>query len=231
MDDTGTDNNSDLLDAAYKTRTFYGRLKGKSLGQLQAHRLEHLLPQYAVDLSSMSRNVWMEIGFGGGEHLVQLAANNPTQQIIGCEPFQNGVVKCLAMLEEKSLDNLHIHAGDARDLLDIMPDSVLSRVYLLYPDPWHKRRHQKRRFIGKENLDVLDRVMKNGAELRLATDIDHYVKTSVQNIEAHPNFQIKHPTSRDPWQDWYRTRYEAKALREGRAPSYTIFENKACEQE
>jgi tRNA (guanine-N7-)-methyltransferase len=209
------------------TRKFYGRRKGKSLRQEQTNRLETLLPRYAVpDIKSLfgHTSVWLEIGFGGGEHLVHLAESHPETLIIGCEPFQNGVAKCLALLEDSPKDNLFIHAGDARDLLDVLPENFLERVYLLYPDPWPKLRHQKRRFISHENLTLLSRCMKVGAELRFATDIPHYVKTAVQHIEAHPDFRVKSAPNATPWEGWYRTRYEQKALREGRDPAYTIFE-------
>lgn len=217
----------DSADAQKNTRKFYGRRKGKSLRQEQANRLEALLPRYAVpEVQSLSGHtaVWLEIGFGGGEHVVHLADTHPKTSIIGCEPFQNGVVKCLTLLDESPKDNLFIHAGDARDLLDILPDNCLERVYLLYPDPWPKLRHQKRRFISQENLTLLSRCMQTGAELRFATDIAHYVKTALQQIENHTDFQVKSAPSSTPWDGWYRTRYEQKALREGRDPTYTIFE-------
>lgn len=204
-------------------RKFYGRRKGKSLRQQQAQRLEVMLPVYAVP-QDVPSSLWMEIGFGGGEHLFHLSKFAPDTHIIGCEPFQNGVVKLLTSLYAEPRNNISIHMGDARNLLDKLPCACLQRVYLLYPDPWPKLRHQKRRFISQDNLSLLARVMAPASELRFATDIVHYVKTALQHVDQHPHFEVKAPPSTCPWRGWYRTRYEEKALREGRQPTYTIFQ-------
>lgn len=223
-------------------RVFYGRLRGKGLRPNQSRLLRDLLPRLAVPgvtragvadrapvdpaaLFGDARPVWLEIGFGGGEHLADLAAAHPEVGVIGAEPFVNGVAKALARIEAAGVENVRIHAGDARDLIDLLPNAALARVYLLYPDPWPKTRHRERRFMNPENLAALVRVMPAGAELRLATDIEDYVQHALREADAAPGFVVEDGPAdwRAPWPGWRTTRYEAKALREGRTPSYLIF--------
>jgi tRNA (guanine-N7-)-methyltransferase len=167
--------------------------------------------------------VWLEIGFGGGEHLAWQAAANPDVGIIGCEPFVNGVAKLLAEIEDRDLANVRIHDGDARDLLDLLAPASLDRVFLLYPDPWPKARHRKRRLITAGTVERLARVMTDGAELRIASDIPDYVRWTLVHILSDGRFDW---TARRPddWRhrptDWPRTRYESKALHSGRVPAY-----------
>jgi tRNA (guanine-N7-)-methyltransferase len=170
--------------------------------------------------------VWLEIGFGGGEHLIQAAADNPNIGFIGCEPFVNGMAKALAAIEAQGLANLRLHPDDAAGLLDWLPDASLSRVFLLFPDPWPKRRQRKRRFISDESLAALTRVMRSGAELRFATDIDDYAGWTLARIRRSPDFVWSAAQSADwalPWQGWRETRYEAKAKNAGRRPVYLTF--------
>ena len=158
--------------------------------------------------------------------MIAEAAANPDVGIIGCEHYIDGVAKCLAQIQRDGARNVRIHAHDARDLLDVTPDATFARVYLLYPDPWPKTRHQKRRFMSAENLDALARVMKPGADLRLATDIADYARHALEAVHRHPGFDwtAEGPSDwRAPWPGWPGTRYEAKALREGRSPHYLIF--------
>ncbi|TPE50214.1 tRNA (guanine(46)-N(7))-methyltransferase TrmB [Amaricoccus solimangrovi] len=233
-------------------RDFYGRRHGKSLRPNQRRHLAELLPRLAVPLGTAPidpsalfggpRPVWLEIGFGGGEHLVHQALANPGVGLIGCEAFVNGVAMALNQIEEAGIEpagikrpaaaggdappsgNVRLHAGDARDLLDALPDGCLDRVFLLYPDPWPKARHARRRFTSVENLTVLARVMKPGAELRVATDIPAYVEHTREAVaEVAALFETVARDSSAPWPDWHRTRYEAKAIREGRAPNYLSF--------
>jgi tRNA (guanine-N7-)-methyltransferase len=221
-------------------RNFYGRRHGKKLrpGQraLLETRLAALSPgpvpraenpdRAPLDLAALfpgKREVWLEIGFGGGEHMIHQAAANPDVGIVGCEPFVNGVAMLLSAIERAGVENLRVHPGDARDLLELVPAGALGRVYLLYPDPWPKRRHWKRRFVNAENLDALARAMAPGAELRLATDIADYVRHSLEQVARHPGFAwtAERPADwREPWAGWPGTRYEAKALAEGRRPHY-----------
>jgi tRNA (guanine-N7-)-methyltransferase len=220
-------------------RTFYGRIRGKALRPNQRRLLEDLLPRLAVHgvaragtpgrvpvdpaaLFGPGRPVWLEIGFGGGEHLVHQAISHPEVGLIGCEPFVNGVAMALARIEAAGLGNLRLHAGDARDLLDLLPAACLARVFLLYPDPWPKTRHRERRFMNPENLVALARVMAPGAELRLATDIPDYVAHALAALAATGGFVVQDGPDDWvwPWPGWPGTRYEAKALREGRVPQY-----------
>ena len=224
-------------------RNFYGRRHGKRLRPGQKALLETRLAELAppgvsreanpartpMDFGALfpaAREVWLEIGFGGGEHMVRQAAENPDVGIIGCEPFVNGVAMLLSAIERAGVSNLAVHAGDARDLLDVVPEAALGRVFLLYPDPWPKRRHWKRRFVSPSNLDQLARAMAPWAELRVATDIPDYVRHSLEVVRAHPAFEWTAERPRDwrePWPGWPGTRYEAKALREGRRAHYLTF--------
>ena len=222
-------------------RNFYGRLKGKSLKQSQkiylAEDLDALSPGAVDWASNPDRNpldlaalfgggpVWLEIGFGGGEHLVHQAAQNPDVGIIGAEPYINGVAMLLGKIRRAGVDNLAVHPGDARDLMDVLPDASISRAFLLYPDPWPKARHHRRRFVTPEHLLPLARVMQRGAILRVATDIPDYVRQTLEEVpRAGFEWLAARPADwREPWADWLSTRYEQKALREGRVPHYLTF--------
>jgi tRNA (guanine-N7-)-methyltransferase len=218
-------------------RNFYGRRRGKTLRARRQALLEDALASRAIpgvdpqanperrplDVAALfpgAADLWLEIGFGGGEHLVATAAAHPRVGLIGCEPFVNGVAMCLAALEGRGLPGLRLHPGDARWLLDVLPEASLGRVFLLYPDPWPKRRHRDRRFVSDANLDLLARAMKPGAELRLATDVPDYMRHACAALRRRSDFTIVGGPSSDPWEGWPGTRYEAKALREGRAPAY-----------
>ena len=185
-------------------------------------------PGETVDLAALfgdARPVWLEIGFGGGEHLVHQAALHPEVGLIGAEPFVNGVAMALARIEAVGLENVRIHAADARDLLDQLPEGGIARVFLLYPDPWPKTRHWDRRFMNPDNLAALARVMAPGAELRLATDIAEYARHAVRAAEIAGRFALQ-GGPRDwerPWADWVTTRFEARARREGRGSQYLTF--------
>ena len=164
-------------------------------------------------------DVWLEIGFGGAEHLLWQAREHPHVGVIGCEPFEEGVVKALSGIEQHALSNVRIHSDDARDVLRWLPDASIARTFILFPDPWPKRKHIKRRLINPRLLTELARVMAPGAELRIATDIGDYARTILIALQAEPRFTWLAETA-DDWRkrpaDWPRTRYEEKALREGR---------------
>jgi tRNA (guanine-N7-)-methyltransferase len=173
------------------------------------------------------REIWLEVGFGGGEHLVAQAAANPDVGLIGCEPFINGVAKALAALEALGLDNVRLRVGDAGVLFAALPPASLSKVFILYPDPWPKRRHNKRRFISAGAVESLARALRPGGELRFATDIDDYAGWTLHRLAASPLFRWTARRARDwrlPWPDWPGTRYEAKARKEGRTPVYLTFQ-------
>ena len=218
--------------------SFFGRRKGKTLRPGQDRLVRELLPTLRLDLSAGCRAnpaalfrwpvdaVHLEIGFGGGEHLAHVARTHPAVGFIGCEPFVNGVAKLLAVVEAERIGNLRIWDGDATDLIDRLADDCIDRAYLLFPDPWPKWRQRKRRFVSDRNLAALARILRPGAELRFATDIDDYAGWALARILRAPDFRwLAHgPDSwRRPWADWPGTRYEAKARAAGRPASYLTF--------
>ena len=206
-------------------RLLYGRRKGPKLSAHQQHLLDHLLPTFELQLRAgvdplsyfceSLEDVWLEVGFGGGEHLVWQAQQHPNVGLIGAEPYVNGVVKLLSQLESGPPPNIRIYTGDGRDILDALPDASLGRAFILFPDPWPKTRHHRRRFIQMNTLDQLARVMKPGAELRFASDDPGYVEWTLERLMAHPAFAWTATRSSD-WHtrpaDWPPTRYEAKQL-------------------
>ena len=194
------------------------------------------LPSVAVNLSeelrpetlfpSSSKELRLEIGFGDGERLIEQATLNPDVAFLGCEPFLNGVAKAVAAISDQGLRNIRIHAGDARDLLAALPPGSVDRIELLYPDPWPKRKHRKRRLVNVATLGLLARIMKPGAELRIGTDIGDYARTILEAFRHEPRFKWLADGPSD-WRirpaDWPETRYEAKAEREGRVRYYFRF--------
>ena len=223
---------------AHASRAFYGRRKGHALRPRQAELFASLLPRLAVDLTApLPKNlaalfpgevdrIDLEIGFGGGEHLVARAEANPHVGFIGCEPFVNGMAKVLVAIATLRLQNIRLHHGDAAELLAWLPAAALSRIDLLYPDPWPKRRHWKRRFIQDASVAALARVLKPGAEFRFATDWPDYAAWALERLLRSPAFVWTAERADDwrrPWSDFSRTRYEAKALREKRTPCYLTF--------
>jgi tRNA (guanine-N7-)-methyltransferase len=215
----------------------HGRRKGKKLRPHQALLIDELLPRIAIDarrkivdpadeFAARPSQIWLEIGFGGGEHLVGEAAHHRDRGFLGCEYFVNGIAKLLTQVDAEELDNLRVFEGDAADLIALLPDASLDGVYLLYPDPWPKRRQRKRRFVSDATLSQLARVMCSGAPLHFATDIDDYAGWTLARALRSPDFTWPAEASadwREPWPDWRATRYEAKALAAGRRPVYLTF--------
>ncbi|HYC24969.1 MAG TPA: tRNA (guanosine(46)-N7)-methyltransferase TrmB [Roseiarcus sp.] len=170
--------------------------------------------------------IWLEIGFGGGEHLVGQAMARRDVGFLGAEPFVNGLAKALAAIERNRLDNIRLRAGDAVALIAQIPAGALSRVFILYPDPWPKRRHRKRRIISPATVAELARVLRPGGEVRFATDVDDYAGWTLRLFLASRTFfwpSRKADDWRRPWPEWRETRYEAKAKRQGRPPVYLTF--------
>ena len=213
-----------------RQRTLYGRRRGKKLRDGQQSLLETLLPRLAlavppepakIDLAQAFGGVlpvdgvWLEVGFGAGEHLVWQAREHPKVGLIGCEPYINGVAKCLAHIEREGVENVRLLVDDARLVMNALPGQSLSRVFVLFPDPWPKSRHHKRRFVQRETLDVLAPLMKPGAELRLATDDPSYLPWMVEHACTHPAFEWLAERPAD-WRgrpaDWPSTRYETKRI-------------------
>lgn len=203
---------------------FYGRRKGKPLRRHHLELMEQLLPKLRVDPGApmSGAETWLEIGFGGGEHLAHQAAVHPDIHFVGAEPFINGVAKLLAEIERRTLSNIRIHDDDARDLLAKLPDASVSRIYLLYPDPWPKARQNKRRFVNADTLKQMARVLKPGGLFLFASDIVDYVEWTLMEVNANSAFKLV-SNSAEPFGDWVQTRYEAKARREGRTTRYLEF--------
>lgn len=168
------------------------------------------------------QNVWLEIGFGGGEHLAAQAIKNPDIGFIGCEPFVNGVAGLLDHIDAQQIQNIRVFADDARQMLDVLPDASIDRCFVLYADPWPKARHVERRFIGPLNVPRFSRVLKTGAELRLATDVEVLAVWSKEVMDHAADFTLKYHTQTPP-EDWVPTRYEEKGIAAGRTPVYMSY--------
>jgi tRNA (guanine-N7-)-methyltransferase len=219
-------------------RAFFGRRKGHSLKPRQAALFDTLLPRLTLDLNRPAPAdlrallaapvdaLRLEIGFGGAEHLIAQAEANPRIGFIATDAFVNAVAKALVAIDEHTLTNIRLHFGDASELLKWLPDASFSRIDLLYPDPWPKRRHWKRRFIQDDNLRRLARILKTGGELRFATDIADYAAYALARVSRSADFVWTAECAddwRNPWADFAGTRYEAKAKREGRRSAYFNF--------
>ena len=218
---------------------FYGRRKSRPLKPRQQRLMEVLLPKVSLRnappelLRTPTRlferpvaRVVLEIGFGGGEHLARRAREHPDWAFIGAEPFVNGVAKMLAAMEDLALDNVRLWDGDARALLPRIGDATLAEVWLLYPDPWPKKRHHKRRFVNQENLGHIHRILEPGGVFFFASDIPDYVRWTLLHVRRHGGFDWLATRAEDwrtPPAGWPGTRYEKKALREGRTPAYLLF--------
>jgi tRNA (guanine-N7-)-methyltransferase len=246
-DDDRRDQDQDAQDdgtftAAHELRSF-GRRRGRRLSERQSRLMNELLPRLRVPdgapsgyldplklWSAAPREVWLEIGFGGGEHLLWHAGRNPDVGMIGCEPFEEGLVKVLTAIEERRLANIRLWPDDARDLLRRLPDASIARIFVLFPDPWPKKRHQKRRLLSKATLGEIARVLRPGGALRIATDIADYARTILMAAAGVPALEW---TARSAlhWRqrpaDWPETRYEQKAVREGRRSVHLEWERVA----
>jgi tRNA (guanine-N7-)-methyltransferase len=220
------------------TEAFFGRRRGKTIRPLQATALAEGLQRYRLDLGQPApaeirtlfptevSDVRLEIGFGGGEHLRHEASGHPRTGFIGVEPFVNSMAKMMVAVEETPLANLRVFDDDATRLLDWLPEASLAGIDLLYPDPWPKKKHWKRRFVSPVNLGRFARVLKKGGIFRFASDIDSYVNWTLLACAAHSNFAWEAAEADDwrkPYPGWPGTRYEAKALREQRKPAYLTF--------
>ncbi|MDE2361659.1 MAG: tRNA (guanosine(46)-N7)-methyltransferase TrmB [Hyphomicrobiales bacterium] len=215
----------------------YGRRKGKKLRSRQDGLVADLLPRVALGIAGgtidpvelfggKQSGIRVEIGFGDGARLIEQATQNPGVGYIGCEPFLNGVAKALAAIDERRLTNLRVHHGDGRDVLEALPSESVDLIELLYPDPWPKRRHRKRRIISEAFLAQSARVLKRAGALRFATDIDDYCGWALARVLRSNEFSWTAESAADwqvPWEGWRPTRYEQKARREGRTSSYLTF--------
>ena len=247
-----TPENDKSGDGAGYIPKLYGRRQDKPLKPRQARLMDTLLPRIAIpdptasltgpltgpltglgaqpiDLAALvpgATAFQLELGFGGGEHLAWQAARAPQTGFLGAEPFVNGVAKCLSEIDEKNLQNVRILFGDGRPLLEALPDAALERIYILHPDPWPKKRHFKRRIVSPWLFAQAARVIRPGGQLRIASDIPDYIRWTLMHGQNEDAFEWT-ATSADDWRvrpdDWPQTRYEAKAIREGRPPAYLIY--------
>lgn len=225
-------------------RKLYGRRQGRPLRAGRRHLLDEVLPDLEIALPDQERQldpvrlfgrapaaVFLEIGFGAGEHLVWQTAHHPEAAFLAAEYFVTGVASLLGQLpEDDRAARLRLYIGDARDLLEVLPDACLDRIFILFPDPWPKRRHHKRRLIQAATVGALARVLKDGGELRFATDDAGYLAWALERLTAEPGlaWQVSGP---DDWRrrpdDWPPTRYEEKALAAGRRPAYLRLRRRA----
>jgi tRNA (guanine-N7-)-methyltransferase len=221
-------------------RAFFGRRKGHPLRPRQAALFETLLPSLALDLAKPAGDlralfptqvdeVRLEIGFGGGEHLMAEAAAHPRTGFIGVEPFVNGMAKALAAIAQQQLTNVRLHHGDATEVVAWLPVRSLARVDLIYPDPWPKRRHWKRRFVQDDSIAGIARILAPGGEFRFVTDMPDYAAWTLARLLRSPDFTWTAERADDwrrPWPGFSGTRYEAKAKHSGRVPCYLVFRRK-----
>lgn len=220
------------------TEAFFGRRKGKPLRERQAEGLATVLPALKLDLHSAPPasltelfavsvdEIRLEIGFGGGEHLIHRAGEAPATGFIGVEPFVNSMAKLVGRVTDLGLKNIRLYDDDATQVLDWLPENSVDRIDLLYPDPWPKRKHWKRRFVSQVNLARFHRVLRPGGLFLFASDIDTYVNWTLIHCRNHGGFEWQAAQSSDwltPFEGWPGTRYEAKARREGRSSAYLTF--------
>ncbi|SNB52082.1 tRNA (guanine-N7-)-methyltransferase [Arboricoccus pini] len=226
-------------------RQIYGRRVGVKLKPAQQRAMAELLPLRRFEVTAEDglkprelfaadiKSVWLEIGFGGGEHLAATAAAHPDIGIIGVEPFLNGVAKLMSVCQALDLPHVRVLIDDARLLLKALPDASLGRAFVLFPDPWPKLRHHKRRIVNPETVADFARVIEPGGELRLATDDRDYGQAMLATLLACEAFEWLAATADDwrlPWAGWPGTRYEAKAARAGRAPIYLRFRRRLANE-
>ena len=216
----------------------YGRRKGKPLSARKERLLGELLPLLRLDLKSPPparltdlfdvpvRDIWLEIGFGSGEHLLWQAAHHKDVGFIGCEPFINGVASLLGAVEEQDIKTIRVHDGDAREVLAWLLDRSVGRIFLLFPDPWQKKRQLKRRLLSPGTVGELARVVRPSGELRFASDSGDYAAETLLLMRQSGAFAWTAERAND-WRergaDWPETRYERKALSEGRKSIYLSF--------
>ncbi len=224
--------------AAQPRGALFGRRKGHRLRAHQADLIEHLLPRLSLDIAGPSTpdladlfdpradEIRLEIGFGGGEHLIAEACAFANVAFIGCEPYVNGMAKILTQIEARNIGNVRLFAGDATELLAWLPPHSLSRIDLIHPDPWPKRRHWKRRFVRDATVSAMARVLKPDGEFRFVSDIDDYCAWTLAHLARSPDFVWTAERADDwrlPWADYTMTRYGRKAEREGRHEAYLRF--------
>lgn len=226
-----------MTDGVVIAPRLYGRRLGRPLRVRKTALLGALLPKLEVTLplqglanpagwfTTSMQSIWLEVGFGGGEHMAAQASLHPNIGMIGCEPFRNGVANMLDLIDRQKLTNIRIWPDDARTLLTALPAGCLERVYVLFADPWPKKRHAERRFVQPDNLRQLARALRPGGLLRLATDDPILQAWTTEQMQAAPDFipETSSGISKARPDGWVMTRYEEKALQAGRQPLYYSF--------
>ena len=220
------------------TSQLHGRRKGRPLHVRKTMLMQELLPQLLITLKENTQTLpqaffknagpapaWMEVGFGGGEHLAAQAKLHPDVLFIGCEPFENGVASLLDHIDREGLENVRVFNNDARLVFDALAEASLDRCFVLFADPWPKKRHVERRFIGPENLDRMARVLKPGAILRLASDHPSLIEWMHECLSLRADFICVY-AGEEPPEDWIQTRYQEKALKAGRQPFFMDYRRK-----
>jgi tRNA (guanine-N7-)-methyltransferase len=214
--------------------SFFGRRKGKALRPGQRQAIETVLPKLLIDVGEPAPErlarlfaipveaIRLEIGFGGGEHLLNAARMNPGTGFIGVEPFESGLAKAVTVIGREAIQNVRLYDQDAALILDWLPPVSIARIDLLFPDPWPKKRHRKRRFVSQRNLDRMARCLISGGEFRFATDVESYAEWTREEVAKHGRLTSVRDST-EPWEDWPGTRYEAKAARQGRGAWYFSF--------
>lgn len=215
---------------------FYGRRVGKAFSARQQDLYDKLLPKLLWDgafpESWRGKTVCLEVGFGGGEHLAAQLTQNTNMAFIGVEPFRNGMVKLLTqVVEDESLqDRLRLWDQPLQDLIGTLPPAAFDKVYMLFPDPWPKKRHQKRRLFSKDVCTQMQRLLKDGGKVILASDDTDYVKQMIRILNETTDLSFEcgaensDPTAWPAWpNDWPITRYGQKALREGRSLAHMVW--------
>lgn len=230
-----------MTDSLPQQRYIWGRRQSRPLKDNQRQALDELWPHVSLELPQNSRlelaslfastveDVWLEIGFGGGEHLAAQATLHPTVGFIGCEPFVNGVASLLVHIQEQKLSNIRVVRDDARLLIARIPDHSVGRIFVLFPDPWPKKRHNKRRIIQKEMITDFARILKPAGTLFMATDDDAYALWMQEVMANHAAFELDLGGRNDIYErpeSWPNTRYEQKGISQGRAPVYLIYQKK-----
>jgi len=227
--------NDPMRPATEKHRRLWGRAKGKTLSPYQAGLVKTRLPDVSVDILSplahltQFEKVRLEIGFGGAEHLLHQARKHPDIGFIGVEPFINGVAKALVGIDRQGHDNIYLHAGDVWDFIKNIPDASLDHIDILYPDPWPKKRHHKRRLIRTNIIKEFHRILKPNGHVHFASDIPSYVDWALIRVLNHGGFSWKVNSCSNwltPFTGWIQTRFEARALKQGRTPHYFVFDKK-----
>lgn len=209
----------------------FGRVHGRKLRPEQQRVVDELLPKVCVDIDNLDelsaeKELWLEIGFGDGAHVAGVAKKNPDISIIGCEPFLNGVARLLKSIEEDGLNNIKVLNGDGRILMDKMPEGIVSKVFILFPDPWPKAKHHKKRIVNNYTLDLVAKVLKSGGILEVATDHDDYSVSIAEILEMRSDFKDSGHERSKPFDGWVETKYQKKAKREGRDSVFFQFVKK-----